>query len=202
MPFVADLAAQLRGHVEARFQMATFVPRHPAGSRASASASSIRPFTSATSPSLDDPPPAATVAPRSVQRGCRRPWQTKQRSKVRGAVWCQPMDPLARPFHGCSTGRSPPCMRFRWSGGAPVRAFALWVPVGRPCAGPPPHLLLLPRQGGAASRGVPTARTGRACGLSLSSAAVRARSAGVGGKFELRGDGRRLAAAGAPMRIN
>ena len=64
-----------------------------------------------------------------------------------------------------------------------------------------PHLLLLPRQGGAASRGVPTVRTGWACGLSLSSAAVRARSAGVGGKFELRGDGRRLAAAGAPMRI-
>ena len=109
MPFVADLVAanELRGHVEARFQMATFVPRHPAGSRASASASSIRPFTSAPSPSLDDPPPAAQVAPRSVQRGCRRPWQTKQRSKVRGAVWCQPMDPLARPFPGCSTGAEP-----------------------------------------------------------------------------------------------
>ena len=51
---------QARGHVEARFQMATCLPRHPAGSRASASASSVRPFTSAPSPSLDDPPPAAT----------------------------------------------------------------------------------------------------------------------------------------------
>ena len=35
-------------------------------------------------------------------------------------------------------GRGLPCMRFRWSGGAPVRAFALWIPVRRPCAGPPP----------------------------------------------------------------
>ena len=97
--------------------------------------------------------------------------------------------------------------------GGACRACAFGGRAGCPCVHSPldpgrpavrrsaPHLLLLPRQGGVASRGVPTARTGRACGLSLSSAAVRARSAGVGGKFELRGDGRRFAAAGAPMRI-
>ena len=114
------------------------------------------------------------------------------------------------PAHG-PTGSTLPWLLY-WGGAC--RACAFGGRAGRPCVHSPldpgrpavrrsaPHLLLLPRQGGVASRGVPTARTGRACGLSLSSAAVRARSAGVGGKFELRGDGRRLAAAGAPMRIN